>query len=74
MGIIAVYASLILLFSLPSVQKALANWIADILSEKLETRVEIGSVNLGFLNRVRVSDLTMFDRNGTQMLKVPHVS
>ncbi len=40
----------------------------------MHTRVEIGSVNLGFLNRAMVNDLSLFDQNGSQMLRVARVS
>ena len=68
------YASLILLFSLPSVQKSMANWIAGILSEKLDARVEIGYINLGFLNRAIINDISIYDQRGAEMLKVARAS
>ena len=59
---------------MPSVQKSLANWIAGVLSEQLDTKVEIGSVNLGFLNRAIINDLSLYDQQGAEMLKVARVS
>ena len=59
---------------MPSIQKSLANWIAGVLSEELDTRVEIGSVNLGFLNRATINDLSLYDQQGAEMLKVARVS
>ncbi len=59
---------------MPFVQKSLASWIADVLSKQLETRVEIGSVNLGFLNRATVNDLSLYDQQGAEMLKVARLS
>ena len=58
-GLIITYASIILLFSLPFVQKQTASWIADALSETLHTQVEISSVNLGFLTRITINDLAL---------------
>ena len=55
-------------------QKTLANWIADVLSEKLHTKVEIGNVNLGLLNRIAISDFSIFDQNGEEMLKAARLS
>lgn len=74
LGIISIYVSLILLFSLPPVQKILANWIANVLSEKLQTKVEIGNVYLGFLGRVIINDVVLCDHNGHDMLKVARLS
>jgi len=73
-GLIAIYASLILLFSLPLVQKQMASGIAGVLSKQLQSQVEIGSVNLGFLTRIIINDLTLNDRQGVRMLKVARLS
>ncbi|MBQ9641991.1 MAG: translocation/assembly module TamB domain-containing protein [Bacteroidaceae bacterium] len=44
------------------------------MSEKLETKVEIGNITPGFLNRIILNDLTLNDRQGVQMLKVSRIS
>ena len=55
-------------------QDALANWTADMLSKQLGSKVEIGSVNLGFLNRVVVNDLTLYEPNRKKMASIARVS
>ena len=72
--IVAIYAAIVLLFSLPFMQRALANWTADLLSEQLGSKVEIGSVNLGFLNRVIINDLTLYEPNGKKMASIARAS
>ena len=73
-GLIALYAGIVLLFSLPFMQSALANWTANLLSEQLGSKVEIGSVSLGFLNRVVVNDLTLYEPNGQKMASIARAS
>ena len=72
--LIAIYAGIVLLFSLPFMQSALASWTANILSEQLKSKVEIGSVNLGFLNRVIVNDMTIYEPDGKKMASIARVS
>lgn len=55
-------------------QSALANWTANMLSQQLGAKVEIGSVNLGFLNRMVVNDVTLYEPNGKKMASIARVS
>ncbi len=71
---VAIYAAVVLLFSLPFMQHALANWTANLLTEQLGAKVEIGSANLGFLNRVILNDLTLYEPNGKKMASVARAS
>lgn len=72
--VLAVYAAIVLLFSLPFMQRALANWTANVLSDQLKSKVEIGSVNLGFLNRIIINDVTLYEPSGKQMASIARVS
>lgn len=56
------------------VQRHAASWIAEVLSEMLQTRCEIGNVDFGFLNRVVIDDLKLLDRQDKDMLSVARVS
>ena len=72
--LIAIYAGIVLLFSLPFMQSALAGWTANILTEQLKSKIEIGSVNLGFLNRVVVNDMTIYEPDGKKMASIARVA
>ncbi len=72
--ILGIYAIVIVALNLPFMQRLIANKIADTLSEKLNTKVSIGSVNVGFLNRIIVNDLEAEDQKGVMMLKAGRVS
>lgn len=72
--IVALYAAIVLLFSLPFMQNALANWTANILSNELNTKVEIKSISLGFLNRIIISDITIYEPTGNKMASIARAS
>lgn len=55
-------------------QQALAGWTASALSSQLNSKVEIGSINIGFLNRIIINDLTVHEPSGKKMLSVARVS
>lgn len=70
----AIYATIVLLFSLTAMQRKLAEAAAGALSDTFHSKVEIGSVNLGFLNRVIVNDLVLYEPSGKEMMTVARVS
>ena len=72
--IVALYAAIVLLFSLPFMQQALADWTSHVLTGQLKSKVEIGSINLGLLNRIIVNDMTIYEPTGKQMAHVARVS
>lgn len=72
--IVAIYATIVLLFSLSAMQRKLAEMTADVLSDTFHSKVDIGSVNLGFLNRVIVNDLVIYEPSGKEMLTAARVS
>ena len=72
--IVALYATIVLLFSLSFMQERLAIWTAGILSEQLKSKVEIGSVNLGFFNRVIINDVVVYEPSGKKMANIARVS
>lgn len=47
--------------------------IADFASEKLGTEVRIGHVDLGFLNRVIIDDLLIYDQHHKKMLSASRI-
>lgn len=67
-SIIIIYIVTIIMFHLPFVQTALGSQISKTLEEKLNTKVTIGKVNLGFLNRIIVDGLTIYDQKSKKMI------
>lgn len=55
-------------------QRTLANWTANILSDHLHSKVEIGSVNLGFLNRIIINDVAIYEPEGPKIASIARMS
>ena len=70
----ALYAALIVLLHLPPVQVFLGSEVSQILGQKLGTRVSVGKVNLGLLNRAILDNVTILDQKGDSMLCVARMS
>ena len=49
-------------------------FVADELSEVLNTKVVIGRINMGLLNRIIIDDVLLDDQSGQEMLKVTRLS
>ena len=65
---------LIVLLHIPTVQSFVGSQVAQALAGKFGTKVSIGRVNLGFLNRIIVDDVMMLDQQGDSMLYASRVS
>lgn len=55
-------------------QKQIASWTAGILSDVLHTKVKVGTVSVGFVNRLIVDDVSIEDLKGESLLKIARMS
>ena len=69
-----VYFGIIALLNLPAVQHGISNLAKNEIEKLLKTEVQIGNIDLGLLNRIIINDLTVWDRNGEEMLSVSRFS
>lgn len=58
----------------PSVQAFLGNKVSTALASKLGTKVAVGKINLGFLNRIIIDDVMIYDQEGDSMLCASRLS
>ncbi len=65
---------LVVLLNIPAVQHYIGSQIADALSDKLGTRVYVGNVDLGMLNRIIIDDVLVNDLSDKEMLRAPRIS
>ncbi len=72
--LVGLYVTLIVLLHIPAVQSFIGTKAGEILSEKFDTKVSVGRVDIGFLNRLIVDDLQMFDQNQRPLLKASRAS
>ncbi len=68
------YLALLVLTRVPSVQSFIGSRIASALSEKLATKVWVGRVNVGLLNRVVIDNVGLQDQRGKEMLRASRIS
>lgn len=69
-----VYFAAIILTHIPAVQKRLGEETAALVAREMGAYCSIGSVNLGYLNRVIVEDLELKDQNHNDFLKARTVA
>lgn len=72
--IIAIYLALITLAHLPFVQDWIGNEVSNIIAKKLDTKVEIGKIRLGLLNRIVIDGLEIYDQKSKPMLKTSRLA
>lgn len=72
--ILSIYIGSLLLLNIPFVQQKISVFVANSLTEILETKVVIGNINVGFLNRIIIDDLLIEDRFREEMIKVSRLS
>ena len=53
---------------IPAIKSCIGTEVSHVLVEKIGTKVNIGSINLGFLNRVIIDDILIYDQNGQKLL------
>ena len=59
---------------LPGVQQSVGSKVSAVLSEALGTTVSIGRVDLGFLDRIIIDDVTILDQQRQPMLIITRLS
>ena len=62
------------MLNIPSIQQTMSVLVAKELSEVLNTKVVIGRINIGLLNRIIIDDVLLDDQSGQEMLKVTRLS
>ncbi len=71
---LGLYLLLLLLTSLPVVQRWTAEKLSSVLAEQLQTAVTMSNVRLGLFNRVVVDDLSLLDQDGRHLLNASRLS
>lgn len=68
------YVTLTIAVNIPAVQKYFGRQAAAALSEKFGTKVCVGRVDVGLLNRIIIDDVTMLDQQRHPMLRAGRIS
>ena len=59
---------------IPIAQHHIGSFVANMVSQKLGTHVTIGRVDPGFLNRIIIEDLSIWDQQKKEMVRVARLS
>ena len=59
---------------IPTAQQFIGSKISDVAGQKLGTQVSIGRVDLGFLNRIIVNDVLIYDQQRKEMVRIARLS
>lgn len=71
---ITLYFIVGILLYIPSIQEYLGSQIAFHLSSKLNTKIEIGRIDVGLFNRVIIDDVLIYDQDDSDLVKVGRLS
>ena len=64
-AIAGLYLAIVTLLHIPFIQNAIGECVSGVLSEKLGTKVSVGRVDLGFINRIIIEAQDALDRANT---------
>ena len=67
--LMGLYALLMISIRTPWVQQKLGSQVSTILSDKLNAKVSVGRIDLGFLNRLIIDDVLIYDQQQHELLK-----
>ena len=59
---------------LPSVQQFAGNKVSELLGEKLGTKVSVGRIDLGFLDRIIIDEVNIYDQQQKLMLTISRMA
>ncbi len=68
------YLAMAILVNIPVVQSFIGKQVASALSKKLNTKVWVGRVDLGLLNRIIIDDVRLLDQKDKEMLRASRLS
>lgn len=73
-SVCGLYVLIITLIHIPAIQNRIGELTASVLSEKLGTQVHVSTIDLGFLNRIIIDDVLIYDLHQKEMVKAARIS
>ena len=71
---VSLYAVIMIAIRIPQVQQYIGEKVSQAVGEKLGTTVEVGQIDLGFLNRLILDDVVIYDQQQQPMLKAARIT
>ena len=72
--LLGLYLLLVMAVNIPAIQSLIGNAVANVISGKIASKVEIAHVDIGLLNRVIMDGVTIYDQQGKVMLRSSRLS
>lgn len=72
--LVIIYAIMMTLLHIPVIQTGIARIVGSELSGKIGSKVDVKRVDLGFLNRIVIDELTVIDQKNERLLRLPRLS
>ena len=73
-SLLALYVGALVAIHVPAVQRLIGEQVAEAVGEKIGSRVSVGRVDLGFLNRIIIDDVVIRDLADSTMLRAGRLS
>ena len=70
----SLYAVVMIAIRLPHVQQYLGEKASQVVGEALGTKVEVGQIDLGFLNRLILDDVVIYDQQHQRMVSADRIT
>ena len=70
----SIYIVIAIMLHIPYVQKGIGEVVANAIAEKLGTKVTIGRIDLGLLNRIIIDDVLILDQKGKHMVQSARIA
>ena len=72
--LVCLYFVVVLLLHIPAIESFVGYQVSSRITQKLGTKVQIGRVDLGFLNRLILDDVLIYDQSSQKMLQISRMS
>ena len=71
---VGIYFLTAALLNVPYIQRSLADTVAELVAKTLNTKVEVGRIDLGLLNRIIIDNTIIYDQGGKPMVRAARLA
>ena len=72
--VVGIYFLTAALVNVPYIQRSLADTVAELVAKTLNTKVEVGRIDLGLLNRIIIDNTIIYDQGGKPMVRAARLA
>lgn len=71
---VTLYILVAIILHIPLVQQTMGKTVAKAMADEIGSKVTVGNIDLGMLNRIIIDDVVILDQNGKEMLKAARIA